>query len=1228
MKKSLLLLASLVVSVAASAQWTKPVPSSTVDMDDSGTAAQFLYNKEAAGFFAGANDWNTRASAATWGDSIRLVKLDEAWNLMCYPSAANKGAWLYVSCNNFDAMWVDAPNATENESYPGTDKWVVEKQSNGSYKFSNTAVEADPGFMGVAEIYQGQTGNTRVYIHDSKAEYTYTENEEDVVGPSFTGAFYDEWYFITVEEYEALQPKVAAYQAAVSLKAALDAAKAEYPSLDFSAPESVYNNTSSSAEALAEAEEQVASIINEYKSNLASFDEPYDYVDVIGDGSSVTPWTRDFTGTGEVGTHTTNTWSTEANNGADGTDMTTPFCEHWTASGGILSDQKIYQKLSALPAGLYKFTADVRVYSEAGQLEKFEGAYMYFGDEKINMQDEVDIYYSGSKSVLWSKDYFTIIAIVKESQDIEFGFEIKDANFNWIAFKNTSLLYYGNKDVEANAVKLLKAAYSFEKADEDLAANAGVIEAYNDAVDAFNAATEADEIKATAAAASAAQKALTENISAYETLYAKFIEWEKNLIANSSLAGPEWDDFCDFIQSEDDIEGYPSPVPTVMKEEADYPLTTSEIEEYISTVDALYAHAVAVSLVPGADCTSMLVNPDFGSSSSVEKEDGTWSQGTYNTTGWTGSAALGGLNEYMGAERYDTTVDFYQTVKDAPAGIYKIETHAFVRPAANGSYSGDEEINCWLYMNDFRTTVQHILTDALPADDAIDQENCYLSEATSGSFWPASTWSTGYDYLYTGTELPNGAYSATGFYVPNCMVGASVAFKAGRYPVTTYGLVGDGEDMKIGITSDGQKVHWFLFSGFKLTFEGKTSEAIFNILPKYIEDLQDYLAINDGAMTKAAADAADLVASSAAELKVTDSADDLWDALQSVNAALVDARANVVAFSALFAAIDEMNLAAENDEIAHSAEALALYNDILDDIDTDAIDELDTEGVIALTELVKEVTVALNIPDVSDASDDNPADFTSVIVNSTFDTVGDFTGWSDGFGAGGTTSTNAECYNKTFDVYQDIVGLPAGTYEVGVQGYYRQGSAEQDYTNTQTEDGTPAYNTIIYAIGENADTCCAPIMSICAAMLEYAPGNGATVTVGDGYVVPNTMAAATEWFDALDDEGEPAGYYAPDGQFNSAVVRVGDDGKLRIGVKKDVTISTDWAIFDNFTLTYYGANSAKTPSYPTIIENVATAKTVAPAGIYTITGAKVATLQKGINIIRMENGQVKKVFIK
>ena len=65
-----------------------------------------------------------------------------------------------------------------------------------------------------------------------------------------------------------------------------------------------------------------------------------------------------------------------------------------------------------------------------------------------------------------------------------------------MAFKGTSLKYYGNKDVEENAAKLYKLQYKYDKAADDLVAQPEAIEAYNEAVDNFNAATTREEIDA------------------------------------------------------------------------------------------------------------------------------------------------------------------------------------------------------------------------------------------------------------------------------------------------------------------------------------------------------------------------------------------------------------------------------------------------------------------------------------------------------------------------------------------------------------------------------------------------------------------------------------------------------------------------------------------------------------------------------------------------------------
>ncbi len=1229
-QKFLLLGAALMMSATVFAQWTKPVPSSTQDMVDDGETIQFLYNPGAGGFLAGANDYNTRASVAAFGDSIRMAQAYEddektvplgTWNIGCWPSVKN--AWLYVSCNAWDAMWVDAPEPFTSDAYPGTDGWIVEKQGN-SYKFKNNAVtSATAGYWGVAEVFKKTKGDTRLYIYDGSATYTDESGDEILEDqPVFEGAFYDEWVFISVDEYKTFQPKVAAYQAALKLKATLDAAKAEYSFLDFSAPEAVYNNTGSTAEQLAAAEAEVTAIIVNYKASLASFDEPLDLTDQIGDGSSVTPWIQEFTGSGTTGSHTTNTWSTEANNGGDGTDMTTPFIEHWTGSGGILSDQKIYQKLPNLAPGLYKFTVDARVYSEAEQLKSFEGIKMFFGNDSINLQDEVDLYYSGSKSVLWSKNYFNIIAILPEAGDVELGFEIKNANFNWLAFKNTSLTYYGNENCEENALKLFKAGYKYDRMSADtIAAQVALIDAYNAAVDAFDAATSKDEIKAAAAAADAAEKVVKENIAAYEKIAKKIGEWEASLDSHTDLAGEEWDAFSDFMQIDNEEDGadfsaehpeYPTPIALVLQEKienGEYPLNTEEINAYISTVDSLYSSAVAHSLVPGTDCTDMLTNPAFGSNT-----------GSYSTTGWTGSAALGGLSDYMCAERYDTTVDFYQTVKGAPAGLYKIETHAFVRPAANGGYDGTEDINCWLYMNNFRSTVQNIMNDVIPEDQAVDHVNCYL-DMTDEPYWPSNTWTTGYDYLASGY---NAAGEAVSGYVPNCMIGAAYAFRAGRYGVSTYGLVGDGEDMKIGITSDGQKVHWFLFSGFKLTYVGKDAEAINEILPTYVTELENYLNENSSDMTQPVVDEATKVLDKAQGLIGSADADALWEVLQETNNALTAAKANKAACDAYKAAYDDLMIAASDAEA--NIQALEKFSEEEETFNNYA--DLTTEEIVALTEKAVALTADLKMPN-GEASDENPLDYTALITNPDFED-GNNNGWA-GTAPGGYSSGTPEIYNQAFDIHQTL-HLPAGTFQLSVQAFNRKPAQgpQADYDAWKAGEKASYQNAYLYAtVGEKtySETLC--MIAEGAQNSQWLGDNWSTIDTGEkdeaeqaiNVYTPQNLSTAHEYLNAeYDEDGNETTLY-----LNTLTFTLAETSDVVIGLK--ALTGDNWCAFDNWHLLYFGTESSKEDSGDALVID-GIANNVPVEAIYTVSGTRVSRLQKGVNIVRLSNGTIQKVLVK
>lgn len=1182
MKKSLLLLASMLVSAASFAQWTAPTPTNYQEVATDGTE-QFLYNKEAGGFFCGGNDWNTRASVGTSADPIRFTVYDgENYNFGCYPSV--KGNWLYVSCNNYDAMWVDAPNADTNKDYPGTDSWQLSKNANGSYAISNTLYE---GTLGVAEIYRGLKGNTRVYINDPLDQYDLN----DEVVPSITGKFYNEWYFIDQAEYEALKPQVEVYLAALALDGAisrvlaqdasydtsvlkavynntsstieelnaavavadaaiafsqaLDAAQKSY-SLDFSAPIAVYKNAASTADELTAAKNQIQEIINSYLATQATFDTPIDFTSTIGDGSDVGPWQRVFTGEGEVGTWHTNTWSTEANNGGDGTDMITPFCEDWVANGSLLSDQKIFQVLAGAAPGLYKFSANVRLYNEKGDQEALTGCTMYFGDERVTLDEQVSMYKSGSKCVLWKDGGFQIIAILKEAADVEFGFDIKDPTFNWMAFKETSLKYYGNEDVEANALLLTKGDKVYEPF-EGTNASVAVIEAYNEAVEKFNSAQTAEEIKEAVTAISTAKTALEASQKAYNTYIAK-IDEIRDYFANNELFGDKSDIVADYImegteEEPDEVNPCGSADYIIVNHE----LTDEQIKEETERITDLFKEAIAESLYEGKDCTNLLTNPNFSAG---------------NSTGWTVNvnptnfAWTGGLLNVPVCESWHSLFDISQEVS-APDGIYAISLNGFCR-LDDGV---DSEVPAEVYINNFASKLQNLNGAPIAEADAIDGFNAYLSNGSAGA-WTTNPIFQDKDGNPCKRQSPadNTDSLVDGGYVPNGMEGASVAFSAGRYQAVAYGLC-EGGKLTVGVRNRVSTHVWALWGNFKLTFMGKNFEALQSILPSYVEQLAHFEEENADNLTVPVMTNID---NAIAKGNEASDADEMFKALEAVNAALVAAQANkeaVVAFS------NESEALSNILETYPNADQTP-YNEISEEISDWS--SLQTEEVLALVEKMKAAEKAIIF---SAASPEEPADITDLyIVNARMDD-GSITGWTDTFSTGNHGYQNNQVYGDVINQFMEAW--------VATPNTLADGTISQEIT-------LPAGNYVL-----SAD------------VIAKDQANGEEVTgmyffVGDERVAVNA------------DSETPGRYEIP--------FALGEETTITIGLAVEGT-NGNWLAADNFTLMCLGTDI-------TAINEIVSNLNAKANGIYTVSGARIAKVQKGLNIVKMSNGSVKKIFVK
>ncbi len=226
--------------------------------------------------------------------------------------------------------------------------------------------------------------------------------------------------------------------------------------------------------------------------------------------------------------------------------------------------------------------------------------------------------------------------------------------------------------------------------------------------------------------------------------------------------------------------------------------------------------------------------------------------------------------------------------------------------------------------------------------------------------------------------------------------------------------------------------------------------------------------------------------------------------------------------------------------------------------------------------LTAEAWKAEQVARLDDATSENGVAATFYLASPNFNRNDDLENnkWKGSPGIAGLDGNNVVCnynaqkYNaSSFDVYQEVTGLKPGLYKVTVQGFYRNGT---------TDDR----NAILYA--NSASVNLVNIRS--AAVTGENTDKGFTTANGD-YYVPNTQTDASKAFNN--------NYYNNELEF-----AVGSDGALRLGVKKSVAASSDWAVFDNFQLTYYGAIEASSYAELTEAYNTAASNLGFEAGEY------------------------------
>lgn len=150
---------------------------------------------------------------------------------------------------------------------------------------------------------------------------------------------------------------------------------------------------------------------------------------------------------------------------------------------------------------------------------------------------------------------------------------------------------------------------------------------------------------------------------------------------------------------------------------------------------------------------------------------------------------------------------------------------------------------------------------------------------------------------------------------------------------------------------------------------------------------------------------------------------------------------------------------------------------------------------------------------------------------------------------GGNNVNNCcEAWQTTFDVYQVLTDLPKGKYRLQFQGFYRHGGIASAVASHN--GGTEQLNAVFYAGGSEK-----PLQSIFNGAGRN--GNVGTSTSGISGCFPNGMSDASSYFSL--------GLYDHSLDIEHAA------DQLRIGFRKTVNVSNDWAIFDNVRITAIGS---------------------------------------------------------
>lgn len=1150
----------------------------------------YLYNAGAKMYFRGSlsgatGEWNTRAHVSGTGYKVRFSKHIKAdateWDgqsVIFEDSVETQKAWKMVwfagATKNEDntlsdngQIWIDWKNQSDTI-------WKAIPQGNGLYRLTvgddnpNSNTENFPNlFVGV----EGTDTHLWSFLDPNDAN-----NHID-------------WYFVTPEEYLANQALLPIYELAQQLKAVIDEAKAK--GVDVSVWTAIYENEASTEEELNKAIADVKEAIAKAEETQVDVENPIDKTSLLtnssydnGDNSG---WQGDKPGFGYgAAEHYNKTYNsyqkvTGAANGVYALSLQAFYRAGWCANSYENFNNKTNDlaKLYAVVGQDTLTTSIMNAFADARESRIGTGSEM---NEKGSETDGGEAFIPNNMQA--AAAYFeegryannTVFFGIDDNEFMVGLMKTSKLDGDWTLFDNWKLTYYGNS---AAAFKkwqeqVLADAFDTSTIPEGTEMTVGTTEAYNAVLAGLQDPSSTADVLANIKKVNDATDAVKANIAAWKAYRDAFKKADETVNDEDIAEGDLKSALGDLAwEAEDDFDALT--------------LTTEEVLAKVETLLAAVDNCIKNSVKVGADVTNkFLVNPRY--------EEG--------STGWQGSPTVNGPKDNKCAEKFNCKFDVYQEVKDAPVGVYSITLQGFFRPGDNAvawpvysqNMKWEKETSIAVYANSNTSPLKCVY------DEVVKKGELFQTESLVG---PAPF----------EAEAENG----DSIWFVNDMTNSGIAFSNDLYKSTAFGLVAKaGDVLRIGIKGELDNANqWVCWDNFKMVYEGFKADIIAPQLELALENASAY--VQNGKptqnMSKTALDNLKAAIDKGVEVQAGTDGKAMFDALSALFEAIDKAKASVATFKSLVEAAEELQTLTMTSSASQETKtaALTLYAEIIDGVENNTIED---EQVDAYLAKISELRTKLMIPDEV-ASDDHAVDFTSVLVTPSFEdenganSVG---GWSfvDTKGSFGNDDTQKaallyEFYEKEkVDMYQDIVGLPNGTYAITANAFCRMGSSDNDLASYVANPDTVS-NAFIYGVsGEKMSG--KGIMPISAGYLTEQLGSGAEKTIqinGADVYIPNDMVSANAYFEI--------GKY-----LNTVIVNV-TDGKLRVGVRKDEKVTSDWLIIDNFKLYYFGDNSSKNPDAdPTGINDVRLDQ-AARVEFFNIKGEKLNAAQKGINIMKM-----------